>query len=280
MRVATLWIGKRLGLLEKLCLKSFADVGQTPLVYSYEPIENLPDFAEPADAAEIFPGEPMFRDPVKNSPAVHADLFRLHLMARTDHVWVDADAYAIRPFEARDGYLIGGLRPKKRRIKNGVVRLPKSSPALRDMLDFVSSPECLPPWWRRETRAAFRTIYGTSPTLTSLPLGAIGPEMFHYFMRKSGEVDKLLEERELYALPFSTQADWLLKPVEELAIHGWETRMSIHFYASYFRQRLARCMGRIHPESLFATLARKHDMPLPRDWLADPVGPPQTSGAD
>jgi hypothetical protein len=30
-RVASLWIGKRLSILEKLCLKSFADVGQTPI---------------------------------------------------------------------------------------------------------------------------------------------------------------------------------------------------------------------------------------------------------
>lgn len=270
MRVATLWIGKSLGLLEQLCLKSFADIGQKPLVYSYEPIKNLPSYVDSADASEIFPGKPLFRDPVKNSPAVHADLFRLHLMTKTDHIWVDADAYAIRPFETRNGYLIGGVAPKRRRIKNGVVRLPKESPALENMLDFVSSPECLPPWWGPKKCSAFRMIYGTSPTLKTLPLGAIGPEMFHYFMWQSGEIDMVLEDKELYALPFSTMSDWLAKPMDELEAPEWESKMSVHFFASFFRRRLRNFAkrGHIHPESLFAVLARKHDIPLPEDWFS------------
>lgn len=267
-RVATLWVGKTLGFLEQLCLKSFASVGQTPLLFSYEAITNLPDYVEHRDAREVFPDTPFFRDPVHGSPAVHADLFRLHLMAKTDHIWIDADVYALNPLIPRDGYLVAGLKPRKQRIQNSIMRLPRDSEGLRGMLDFIGSTDCTPPWWERKKAAAFRQVYNTAPTLAALPLGALGPELLYHFLIGSGESGRLLDERELYALPFSSQPRWMLAPVDDLDEFDWKSRNAIHFFASYFRQRLDRCKGRVHPESLVASMAREQAMPLPDEWLA------------
>jgi len=59
--IASLWIGERLSWLEQLCLKSFADAGHHITLYSYDPIENVPDGVETADAGEILSGDPMLR---------------------------------------------------------------------------------------------------------------------------------------------------------------------------------------------------------------------------
>ena len=97
--IASLWIGDRLSWLEQLCLKSFADAGHRVRLYSYAGIDNLPEGVLAGDANDIFPGEPMYRHAKNGSPAIHADLFRLNLLARTESIWVDADMYCLRPFD-------------------------------------------------------------------------------------------------------------------------------------------------------------------------------------
>ncbi len=263
MRVGTLWIGQRLGFLELLCLKSFADQGQIPLLYSYTDLDNVPDFVEHRDAREILPGERMLRDPVWGSPAAHADLFRLHLVRNTDTIWIDADSCALRRLESRNGYLLAGLCPNRRRILNGVVRLPKDSPALNAMLDFTTRKDCTPPWWDRKRRRAFARIYGAPPTLSALPLGTLGPEMYYHFLSAHDEPGGLLDHAELYALPFSSRRCWFDCPIETLDEHDWQDRMSIHFYASSFRKRLSRNSAPVHPQSLIAVLAHRHGVELP-----------------
>ena len=102
-RVATLWIGERFSFLEHLCLKSFADLGQTPIVYHYGELQDIPSYVEARDAREIFDTPEIYRDPITRSVAVHADLFRLKLLQQTDQIWVDADAYAVKPFQTDQG---------------------------------------------------------------------------------------------------------------------------------------------------------------------------------
>ena len=262
-RIASLWIGPRLSILEKLCLKSFHDVGQTPILYSYSPLENLPDYVELRDARDVLSldaSDRIYIDPVYQSPAVHADLFRLHLMAKTDEIWVDCDAYAIKPFETDDGYLIAGRRDGQRRIHNGVLRLPKSSPALRRWLDFVAAVPCIPPWWDRPTRHAYRRLYGKKTPFHTLPLGVIGPLAAYHFMEESGEIDKVLPERELYALPFSSRREWFVEDTGQLEEHGWRSRTSIHFFSSIVRPRLSRSGGRILKDSFFGNLLVRHGL--------------------
>ncbi len=262
-RVASLWIGKRLTILEKLCLKSFHDVGQTPVLYSYDPIENVPPYVEARDARCVLPLDPTGRiyvDPVYQSPAVHADLFRLHLMAKTDEIWVDCDAYALKPFETTDGYLIAGRRDGQRRVHNGVVRLPSTSPALKAWLEFVASVPCIPPWWDRQTARVYRNLYGKRVTFTALPLGVIGPLSAYHFLLETGEIERVLPERELYALPFSSRREWLAEDTGQLDTYEWKSKTSVHFFSSVMRARLSRSRGEILSNSLFGGLLIQHGL--------------------
>ncbi len=262
-RVASLWIGPRLGILEKLCLKSFADVGQTPILYTYAPLEEMPPYVEWRDANTILPLDGngrIYRDPVYHSPAVHADLFRLHLMAKTDEIWVDCDIYAIKPFESRNGYLMSGRRDGQRRVQNCVMRLPHESPALRQWMEFLQNIPCVPPWWSPPMKRQFQKIYGKKVSFSALPLGTIGPISAYYFLGETGEIDNVLPERELSALPFSSRRTWFVADATQLDEYDWQSKTSIHFFSSIFGRLLDRRKRNIPRDSLIGQLIRQHDL--------------------
>lgn len=262
-RIATLWIGPRLSILEKLCLKSFADVGQTPILYTYEPLEEMPDYVEWRDANDVMPLDAagrIYRDPVFNSPAVHADLFRLNLMEKTDEIWVDADAYAVKPFQSENGYLIAGRRDGQRRIHNGVMRLPSDSPALKNWLEFVRTVPCIPPWWERPMQRTYTKLYGRKVAFPALPLGVIGPLAAYHFMDETGEIAHVLPEREYYALPFASRRAWFEPDTGQFDEYDWQSKTSVHLFSSVFRSLLGRRRHKIERSSLIGKLIIQHDL--------------------
>lgn len=254
-RVATLWIGKRFSFLEHLCLKSFADVDQTPIVYHYGDLEDIPEYIEARDAREIFDTPEIYRDPIMRSVAVHADLFRLKLMQQTDYIWVDADAYAVRPFETRDGYLFPKANLARQRMMNGVVALPSDSPALKKMCDFAFDSDLVPFWWSDDRKHAYRDIYGQS-TYWSLPLSTLGPPLFFHSLYGTPEHDMSLPRVELYAVPLRHRGLWNEPDMSKLEFLDWQSKMSIHFFGSWFRKIFKD--REINSGSLVDTLLRKH----------------------
>jgi hypothetical protein len=262
-RVASLWIGKRLSILEKLCLKSFADVGQTLILYTYGPLEQTPDYIEWRDAETILPLDKagrIYRDPVNHSPAVHADIFRLNLLRQTDEIWVDCDAYAVKPFQTKDGYLLSGRRDGRRRLRNGVISRPKDSPALLRWLDFVHETPCIPPWWDAQLKNQYVKLYGKRASFATLPLGVIGPLAAYYFLEQSGEIDLVFPESEYYALPFSSRLEWFAQDKGQLDTYDWQSKRSIHLFSSAFRTNFARRNNQIRRDSLIGKLIIKHGL--------------------
>jgi hypothetical protein len=255
-RVATLWIGKRFSFLEHLCLKSFADVDQKPIVYHYGDLEDIPDYVEARDAREIFDSPEIYRDPITRSVAVHADLFRLKLMQQTDYIWVDADAYALRPFETRDGYLFPLGNRKKKRLMNGVLAFPSDSPALQEMCKFAFESDLVPPWWPEDKKQTYLRIFGKS-TYWSLPLFSLGPPMLYHFVFQSDERGKAVPRTELYSIPPRFRALWNDPNISKLDFLDWQNKMSIHFYGSWFRQMFAG-VNSFNPGSLLDHLLTKH----------------------
>lgn len=158
-RVATLWIGKRFSFLEHLCLKSFADIGQKPIVYHYGELEGIPDYVEARDAREIYDAPEIYRDPITRSVAVHADLFRLKLLQKTDYIWVDADIYALQPLKTNDGFLFPRGNKKNQRLINSIMAFPCDSEALTNMCKFAFDSDLIPPWWPEETRKVYLSLY-------------------------------------------------------------------------------------------------------------------------
>ncbi|WP_170751471.1 hypothetical protein [Ruegeria lacuscaerulensis] len=254
-RVATLWIGKRFSYLEHLCLKSFADVDQTPIVYHYGELEDIPDYVEARDAREIFDVSEIYRDPITRSVAVHADLFRLKLMQQTDYIWVDADAYALRPFETNTGYLFPKANLARQRMMNGVVALPRDSSALQKMCRFAFESDLVPFWWSEDHQRVYRELYGRS-SYWSLPLSTLGPPLFFHCLYGSPEHEMNSARTELYAVPLRHRRLWNEPDMSKLDFLEWQNKMSIHFFGSWFRKMFREM--EINRGSLVDTLLSKH----------------------
>lgn len=232
-QIASLWIGTELSWLEQLCLKSFVDAGHPTILYSYQPIANIPAGVEPADAADIFPAEPMYRHSRTGSPAIHADLFRLHLLAKTESIWVDADMYCLRPFDIGSPFVFGWEKPGL--VCNAVLGLPSDSETLRQSLDFFQDEYAIAPWlkpWQRTELEAARDA-GDPVHMTDQDWGFTGPASITYFLQSTGEIEHAQPVSAFYPIPFKNRNHLILSrfspedsmTADTLGVHFWARRM-------------------------------------------------------
>lgn len=235
--IASLWIGGDLSWLEQLCLKSFADQGHHITLYSYAPIGNLPVGVHAGDASEIFPADPMYRHAVTGSPAIHADLWRLHLLKNTDKVWVDCDVLCYRPFDYKQDHIFGW--EKRNLVCNAVLGLPKDSSALTGLMSFFDDQYAIGPWLKphqREELEAERDA-GRPVHMTQQDWGFTGPAAVSWFLQKSGEIDHAQDASAFYAVTFKNRNHFILSrhdPEEKFTRH---TR-GIHLWARRLKPRL------------------------------------------
>ena len=95
--LGTFWSGAPLAALDRACLRSFADAGHDVVLYSYEPIGNVPDNVRTADAGELLDRAQMERVLYRGKPdlAHFSDLFRYEMIRQTGKVWIDMDLVLI-----------------------------------------------------------------------------------------------------------------------------------------------------------------------------------------
>ncbi len=273
--IASLWIGGRLSWLEQLCLKSFADAGHHVTLFSYAPVENLPPGVQQGDAASIFPGDPILRHARTGSPAIHADLWRLHLLRRTRKVWVDADMYCWRPFDFDAPHVFGW--EKEGLVCNAVLGLPPDSPALNGLLEFFRDEYAVAPWlkpWQREHLEAAREA-GTPVHMTEQDWGFTGPAAITWFLRETGEIDRAQPQNVFYPVSFRDRNHMILSRFDIPSRLGPETR-GVHFWARRMKPRLEEKEGnRPRRGSFMHGLIAKHGI----DPDAAPIPPRARSAA-
>ncbi len=142
---ATFWQGALKGLI-RACLASFPARGAELTLFSYEARLDLPEGVAWRDAREICPDAGLmqrYRVDGRPSLATFSDRFRYEMMARENLCWVDADMLALRP-GGLDQPLIWGCQAEakgKALINNAVLRLPRESPVLADMLAHARAAE-------------------------------------------------------------------------------------------------------------------------------------------
>lgn len=130
---ATFWQGSLSG-FEAACISSFVRRGYPITVYSYRPLDGLPEGAVAADAATIAPAAAMGRFLHGGRPHLSqfSDYFRYLLFAKTDAIWVDTDVLMVRRF---DEDLPDTLFARERQaaVCNAVLRI-GDGPALRNLI--------------------------------------------------------------------------------------------------------------------------------------------------
>lgn len=261
--IATLWIGGRLSWLEQLCLKSFADNGHHITLYSYSLIENVPEGVHVADAEDIFPSEPMLRHVRTGSPAIHADMWRLHLLKKTEKIWVDADMYCNRTFDFDRPYVFGWEKTSHL-VCNAVLGLPPESKTLTALLEFFEDEYAIAPWlrpWQKRDLQAEKDA-GKPVHMTAQSWGFTGPTSVTHFLRETGEIRYAEPESTFYPVSFKHRNKMILSRknhfVDEKIIP--DTR-GIHFWARRMKPRLAEKEGnRPQSGSLLDRLMKKHEI--------------------
>jgi hypothetical protein len=274
-RIAALWIGGSLSYLEQLCLKSFLDVGHHVALYSYEPIPNAPEGTELVDANAILPQPNFLRHERTNSPALHSDLFRYHLLAKTDRtIWADTDAYCVKPFTTPNRHFHAWESDNG--INGGVLGLPQDSATLAGLLEFTSDEFAIPEWYGRRYREELeaKKAAGTPVHAGEMKWGVWGPHALTHFLKQTGEVKYTLPRVALYPFHYADRRK-LLKPGVDMAEYVTDETFSIHFYGRRVRARVMQVFGGVPPvRSVVGQLLKKHgidplDAPI-RGYVPDP----------
>lgn len=266
--IASLWIGGSLSWLEQLCLKSFADAGHPTILYSYEPIPNIPEGVAAGNAADIFPAEPMLRHARTGSPAIHADLWRLHLLAKTDAIWVDADMYCHKPFSFGSPFVFGWEKPDL--VCNAVLGLPRDSKTLAALLDFLSDPYVIAPWLKPAQRAELEqeAAAGTPVHLTEQNWGFTGPAAVTHFLKETGEIAHAQGVDVFYPISFKDR-NHMIRRSFNIPDRLSDNTKGVHFWARRMKPRLQEKENNVPMQgSYLRQLIEKHaivpaDAPIP-----------------
>lgn len=241
--VGTLWIGGPLSWMEQLCLKSFVDKGQTITLFAYEPIPNLPDGVIFRDGREIIDTDDFIKYEQKNSYALFADLFRLHMIHKCPGmIWVDTDVYCHRPMAYESDYVMGFELPGEHRVNNAVLGLPADSDILARMLEFTSDRYTIAPFLPRKRREQMKkqADRGRPVHVSQQPWGVWGPMMITYFVHKHGLEDHVLPLNAFYPITFRERFKFMRSADLAAGLITEETT-ALHLWASNKRQ-----LGTIH----------------------------------
>ncbi len=241
--VGTLWIGGPLSWMEQLCLKSFVDKGQKITLFSYEDIPNVPEGVIRRDGREIIDTDDFIKYEQKNSFALFADWFRLHMIHKCPGmIWIDTDVYCHRPMDYDSEYVFGFELPGEHRVNNAVLGMPADSDMLRRMLDFTDDRYSIAPFLPRGKQKAMQKAAdkGKPVHITQQPWGVWGPMMITHYVHELGLQEHVQPLNAFYPITFRERFKFMRRVDLAEGLITDETT-ALHLWASNKRQ-----LGNIH----------------------------------
>ena len=225
--VNSLWIGKRLGLVERACLRSFIANGHRFRLWCYDAPDGVPAGVELRDAATILPEDSIIRHK-GGSVSLFSNRFRYELQRLGLGIWADCDLYLLRPLPELPNHLFAWAAPGH--ICTAMLRLPASSPLIEPLLDIFSETS-VPPWLPLRSRIAARWRLARTGRsgLCEMPWGSAGPLALTYLARRFGLDRFALPVESFYPVHWD-RAAWIRDPSLRLedvvaagtvAVHLW-----------------------------------------------------------
>jgi hypothetical protein len=92
-----LWIGDRLGVMQRCSIQSFLAAGHAYHLHTYGPVDGVPSGAVVRDAGALIPAERIWKYRDYDSPAGFSNQFRYHLLEQHGGTWADLDVICLRP---------------------------------------------------------------------------------------------------------------------------------------------------------------------------------------
>lgn len=228
-QIVSLWIGDKLGLIERLSLTSFVQQGHPIALYTYGPVAGVPDGVDVREAEAVLPRAMADRNRYANgSYALFSNMFRMELQRQSLGTWVDADVVCWRPITL-DGAFVAGHESDEY-LNGAILKLAPDSPMLQDWLDTAASgrvPRWLP--FQRAPGAWLRQAIGQRIEPAELPHGTFGPKSITALARAHGLWDEAQPIDVFYPLR-PRQAELLWGPALKLGDVVTERTLTIHLW--------------------------------------------------
>lgn len=267
--VASFWHGAPLTWVEQLCIQSFIDRGHSFVLYSAEQLVDVPPAViQRHPASVLWPPSFMLAPGDRFAAAVFSDIFRLELLTKTSQVWVDLDAYCVRPLDFATPWIFtvaeDGTYP------TGILGLPRWSAVLARMRAFVNSSSPSASWRSRQSRRNddARRAAGETWTMLQLPWGSSGPRALRHFMNQSVERQHALPYRSLYGLDAQSLRKLHNPRISTERIEGPDVH-SVHIYGRQKKILATRFDGLPVAGSYLDRLCRRHGI----DPKSAPIAP-------
>jgi hypothetical protein len=233
-RLNSLWVGRELKYLERLCLVSARAAGHEFVLWSYDPeqLRGVPDGFEVRDAAEVMPREGLLRYRDTGSVALGANLWRIQLLAKGLGYWVDMDFIFLKALDFDDPYVFGLERGGW--INNALLCAPAESGFVRDLLA-IPRPNVRPPWFgpRRTLQFYWERLRGRRIGLEDMPWGTYSAGLVTHCVKKNGLIAHARPAEVFYPVTWD-EAKMIYGPAkavealvtpETRAVHMWHSRL-------------------------------------------------------
>lgn len=250
-RCNSLWIGARLGPIERACLKSVIRQGHPLSLYCYRPPEGVPAGVELRDAADILPETSIVRHK-SGSVSLFSNWFRYELQRRGKGIWLDCDHYLLAPVRRTRPHLFGEEEPG--RIATGIFHAPPDSPLLPPLLAIFREREV--PWWlpRRERISARLRLMLTGRTgVEQMLWGVAGPRAVTALAARHGLSGEAEPPGVHYPVHYH-HAAWIRDPSRRLADMVGPETIGLHLWNEMIKDWKD---APAHPESFLARLQRE-----------------------
>lgn len=261
--IASMWIGGPMSFVEILVMRSFLDWGHPFVLYSIEPLDNVPEGVTCADPRDLCPLTFPVGAGQRHNNAVYSDIFRLFMIRDTGAIWADLDAYCLRPFVLPSPWLFGYEPAVAGRsgVANGVLGFPKESQTLAAAIALSIEKNPIPPFFNagRRGRLVERVQNGETFGLQDFSWGTTGPRLIDHFLRQTGEIDHALPQNVLYPGPRAFRRP-LLNPAYTVETFEHPETLSVHIFGKT-KSFLRDDFGGIPPVgSYLDILCKRHDV--------------------
>lgn len=257
MKLASLWIGDRLGPIEILSAQSFLAAGNDLTIFAYGPLADVPEGVEVRDAEPILSGEFIARYGDTGWPSHHSNLFRYALLQKGGPLWVDLDLIALGEMHFDTPHVFAYEVPPT--IVNGaVLGLPKDSPALAALAELRPTTVGFPPDVRWDKRLWMSLVSGGKGVpIGTWPHTTTGPRALTHHLKATGEITRALPMETFY--PFAwNEVDRFTTPGRLRPSDIPKACVALHLWGFHIKRRIRRRHGgKIPPDSYLGSVRRE-----------------------
>lgn len=230
-----LWIGERLGRMERACMRSVMAQGHRLQLWHYAPLAGVPEGAVLRDAAKIVAQARVFRHVPTGSYALFSNLFRYTLLQAGEGMWLDSDMYLLRPIPPGNGHIFGWQ--EQGLLSTGVLALPPDTPALNELIGYFGArriPAWLPLRWR--LRYAWQRARRGTYRIETMPWGNLGPGGLTHTLARHSLLGHALPQT-VFSPTGWRDAGWIFRSGARLEDWTSPQTLAIHLYNELIRAR-------------------------------------------